>query len=526
MPGPVDQDGMSQSPAQFVLIWFLMAGTAVVGGCSKSAVPGSSSERSQITHEPKGDDLPVAAADSAVTVSESDASPPESSTDATVPRSDGNDPKRAEINRESLYRIPQNSPELNHRRLAAAGIHVLESRRLILLTDLPPEIVQDLPQLADHYFEFLEQVCGKIRPARSGVDFRAIGCLINDFELFQSAGLVPDRVVSMRHGQQVGYQFWMRNQADEYYRRHLLLHEFAHVYMTCDTGLSNIPDGWFMEGAAEVFATHSTFHGRTTFGVMPSETTEFGGWGRISAIRPPRRARSTPIFERRKIPSMQEVQFPTVNPPVDDVRYAWWWALCWMLSNHPEYNDDWAGLCYSRGQNEFFQKMTQIRERHGLRLSADWLLFAESLCEGFDPGRAFAKHRDPDQAAPKQLVLFAERGWQDSGRDMLSGDVLSITCTGRCTIEETTSPWISEPDGVTLEYRQGHPLGQVVAALVSPEAQWISQRIIVGSDSKLTTPQAGRLWLQINDSAASRAGNTGSYAVTIHEASALTDNGQ
>ncbi|MCH2201928.1 MAG: hypothetical protein MK102_08155, partial [Fuerstiella sp.] len=335
---------MSHTLVHLVLAFF-WAGVLATGGCSKPVSPESPSVGNESADIP----VPIPVPDSASGESETDADHHESIAEIADPVPDVERLKDAEITSQSHYRITQRFPELNRSRLAAAGIHVLESRRLILLTDLDPEIVRGLPQLADEYFEFLERVCGNIRPAKSGADFRATGCLMHDFELFQSVDLVPEQVVSMRHGQQIGYRFWMRDQTDDYYRRHLLLHEFAHVYMTCDTGLRDIPDGWFMEGAAEVFATHTKRNGVTDFGVMPSETTEFGGWGRISAIRPPRRAHSTPIFERRKIPSMQEVQFPTVNPPVDDVRYAWWWALCWMLSNHPEYKDDWAGLCYSRG---------------------------------------------------------------------------------------------------------------------------------------------------------------------------------
>jgi hypothetical protein len=418
-----------------------------------------------------------------------------------------------------LYRISGDKPQLNPQRLAAAGIHVLESRRLILLTDRDPETVRDLPVLADLFFAYLERACGRLRPSRSGADFQAIGCLMSDFELFRTMGLVPGPVVEMRHGQQLGYRFWMRDQADDYYRRHLLLHEFAHVYMTCDAGLSDIPEGWFMEGAAEVFATHATTAGETRFGLLPRQFDGFEGWGRISEIRRRRVDQVATDFALQTIPTIDEVRFPTGGPASDETRYAWWWALSWMLCNHPDYADDWTSLCRCRGAEEFQQQADDMASRLGQKLSVDWLLFAESLCERFDHRRSFPQHRGSAEPADAELTLLADRSWQDTGWDLTADLPVTIVCSGRSVIEETTAPWISEPGGVTLEYNQGRPLGEVIAILVDSEGGWISRRIAVGHGVTMTTPRPARLWLQINDSAGARTGNSGGYHVAIQRQS-------
>ena len=424
---------------------------------------------------------------------------------------------------EPQYRIVDETQELNRQRLSAAGIHVLESRRLILLTDVNPVSVQDLPLLADYYFDYLENVCGRLRPSRSDTEFQATGCLISDFQLFQSLGLVPGPVIGMHHGQQFGYRFWIREQTEDYYRRHLLLHEFAHVYMTCDTGLSDIPDGWFMEGAAEVFATHATVEGTTLFGLLPKTVSGFEGWGRISTIK---RQRMDPVhtdFMLQTIPSMDQLRFPKGTLAGDNARYAWWWAFSWMLGNHPDYADEWIRLCRCRGTDEFRQQIRNLENRHK-RLATDWLLFAESLCENFDRNLSFPQHSEPDKLPHAELTLRANRSWQDTSWELTANTPVMIECSGTCVVEQTTAPWISEPNGVTLEYKQGRPLGEVVAVLVSPGANWISRRIAVGKRGIITTPRPGRLWMQINDSANSRNNNSGSYHIRISQHPALNNN--
>ena len=421
------------------------------------------------------------------------------------------------------YRIPDAPPDINRQRLAAAGIHVLESRRLILLTDRDPESVRDLPPLADKCFQHLKDVCGPLRPSRSGLEFQAIGCLMSDFELFQSMGLVPGPVVEMQHGQQFGYRFWMRDQAEDYYRRHLLLHEFVHVYMTCDTGLNDIPDGWFMEGAAEVFATHTTADGRAVFGVLPKKFAGFEGWGRISTIRRRRVDRVPANFAIQPIPAINLVQYPRGSLAQDEARYSWWWALSWMLCNHPDYAAHWTGICHSRGKDEFQRQVADLNAQHAPRVSSDWLLFAESLSEGFDTQRSFPQHRNSEVLSPHELTLQATLGWQDSGWILTAGQRLAIECSGKCVMEQTAGPWYAEPNGITLEYNKGRPLGEVVAVQVGSETDWISRRIVIGKNGIITASRPGRLWLQINDDAGARAGNSGSYQVSFRQLPPLRD---
>ncbi len=417
------------------------------------------------------------------------------------------------------HRTPQPDPQINPTRLAAAGIHVLESERLILLTDRDPESVREIPSLADALYDVLEQQCGKLRPAPSGASFRAVGCLMADTERFQDAGLVPNTVLDMRHGEQTGYRFWARDQKTAYYRRHLVLHEFVHAYMTIDTAQDDVPSRWFMEGAAEFFATHFASADPPEFGVIPTSFEGFEDWGRISAIRRRRNDRPTEEIGFQGFPSLDDVFNENTGQGGEDGKYSWWWALSWMLSEHPEYSASWNKLCHCRGAVEFQQEMSELMDTQGTRLRTDWLLFVESLSESFDHERSFPIHRPVATAGRTEISLLADRGWQDTGRELMPGELVSLSCSGQCVLNETTGPWIAEPNGITLEYNQGCPIGEVVAVLVTGSGNAVSRRIKIGLSGHITATQPSRLWLQINDDAGQRSNNSGAYVVSIQSES-------
>jgi len=415
------------------------------------------------------------------------------------------------------YRTAQPDPEINPARLAAAGIHILESKRLLLLTDRDPTTVQGIPALADALYDVLEAQCGELRPSPSGVPFQAVGCLMSDTKRFQTAGLVPNTVLDMRHGEQKGYRFWARDQKTDYYRRHLILHEFVHAYMTIDTIQDDVPNRWFMEGAAEFFATHLDSENPPSFGIIPTSFDGFEGWGRISVIRRRRIDRPTTETELQNFPTLDDVFNENTGQGGEDGAYPWWWAVAWMLSEHPDYSSTWDTLCQCRGTAEFYREITTVMEVHGPRLRSDWLLFVESLTEGFDWNRSFPVHRPVAQSGSTEMMLLADKGWQDTGCAMEQGDTITIECSGECIVEQTTAPWMSQPNGITLEYNQGRPLAEVVAVIVNVDPGWVSRRIAIGDGRILTATQPGRLWLQINDDAGMRSDNSGSYSVVIRK---------
>jgi len=390
-------------------------------------------------------------------------------------------------------------------------------------------------------------------------------------------GLTPlsrlQESVEFNHGLQRGYRFWMRHQNDDYYERHLLLHEFAHCFTHSDqqhtrtkgvrprfsgagpagaahqrglAPLVRLPE-WFLEGSAEVFATHRlTAHGREKgvnsllpatgspgavhqrdltplweFAVIPDGWDGFDGWGRVSEITRHAGPAVADDLLRRSIPLLADVQNPSSSLRQDDGRYAFWWALCTLLRHHPEYAADWKQLCGARRTDDFTAIQQLLDARAKGKLVTDWLLFAESVCEGFDVQRSFPRHAETRESgrdiAGTLMQLRADFGWQDSGFDFAAGDYIRIDCDGLCSLAMTTAPWISEPQGITIGWYRGRPVGEVLAVLVDSEGG-ISRRFPVGRSRRLRIPRPGRLWLQINDSEASRHDNSASFQVTFRHA--------
>ncbi|MEZ6061230.1 MAG: hypothetical protein R3C19_12770 [Planctomycetaceae bacterium] len=433
---------------------------------------------------------------------------------------------------EQRLRLPDSRREINEARLSEQGIRVFRAKRLVLLTDRVEGDGAGLPALADALFERLEQHFGRLPEAPDGSEFQVTGHLIADAARFEAAGLMPSDGLTFKHGRHLNYEFWMRDQVDDYYRRHLLLHEFTHCFMTCECGMTDTPDAWYIEGMAEYFATHSlisTAEGEEAvahFGVMPAVHSGFEGWARIFELR--RIFDSRPGSEMRtlNIPALDDARLLSVPGVEEDSRYAWWWALCWMIHEHPFYRKHLAAeLKTTRRHADFRAAVTRFEGAFRKRWTSDWLLFAESLIEGFDTDRSFAWHADRELSVadvsanePATVTVRADRGWQDSGVSLSAGESVRLQCDGDFFVANDPQPWRSEPQGVTVEYVHGAPLGQVVAILVSADGSRISNRAAIARDAVVTAPFASRLWLQINDSAASRADNSGSVSVSISRA--------
>ena len=185
------------------------------------------------------------------------------------------------------FRLPDDRPTLNAEELLAHGLRMVESKHLVLVTDLPHESVAELPRLADALFANLEQRLGKLSPNIAGTEFKVTGFLMDARDRFKQAGVLPPDEFTIRHGRHLGYQFWINNQPADYYRRHLMLHEFVHCFMMCEYGMNDIPPLWYTEGIAEYFATHglNTDVAKSEFGILPTSREGFEGWHRIAEVR-------------------------------------------------------------------------------------------------------------------------------------------------------------------------------------------------------------------------------------------------
>ena len=422
------------------------------------------------------------------------------------------------------FRLPDVQPDLDRDALLAEGVRVVESEHLILVTDLPLESVVELPRLADALFATLEQRLGKLAPDIAGKKFQVTGFLMDARDRFERAGVLPSERYPIRHGRHLGYRFWMNNQTADYYRRHLLLHEFVHCFLMCEYGMRDIPPLWYTEGVAEYYATHRLHAdvAKSEFGVLPSSVEGFEGWHRIAEIRRHFNQEPSMTGELSDIIPLQTVLHPPDSTFQDDAQYANAWGLVWLINHHPELQPDFAAFAACRTKRQFEDAIADVPEPTWEQLDQVWPLYLDGLHEADVAKVRFPaltalrpRETNGENSLPTEFVLDVGHQWASTGMSLTAGQEIVIQCQGRYVVEETARPWFSEPDGITIDYVNGLPLGEVIGTIISVDGTQTTRRIPIGSEKKLRSPIDGILWLQANDDWSKREENRGTVTVRI-----------
>lgn len=412
-----------------------------------------------------------------------------------------------------VYRPADARPTHNDAALAKVGIHVYESRRLKLYTDIAPEKARPLPPLMDQAYRAWEEYFGPLPPARDGSDFQMTGYIMADRELFRRVGLLPEDLPDFLHGRHRGAEFWMNDQEHDYYRRHLMLHEGTHCFMTIVPGV--LPPVWYLEGMAELFGTHWIApEGAVRFRVMPHDKDEFVGLGRITMIQ-------TDV-KKTGYKSASEVTNLKPNDFLENEAYAWSWALCYFLDAHPRYGERFRQLGRHATDGSFGMVLEELFGSDVAEIETEWALFATGLEHGYDLARAaidFRRGKPLTEAA--RVSIAADRGWQSSGVHVEASHTYQISASGQFTLAQEPIPWVSEPQGVSFRYFGGRPLGRLMAAIrAEPSAgegmpETMLHPLVIGNGGPLTAPVAGTLYFRLNDDWSELSDNTGAVEVEI-----------
>ena len=394
---------------------------------------------------------------------------------------------------------------------AGAGIRKLAGKHLTLYTDvLPGPDVDDLTEAFDRavpewcrYFEF--------DPARAA-DWHMTGFLINDKTRFVDAGMLPADLPPFPNGYARGKCLWLYDQPDGYYRRHLLLHEGTHAFMSHFLGSMGPP--WYGEGMAELLGTHRWQDGVITLGYVPLDKSETPGWGRVKIIKDEIAA------GRGMMPAAILDYGPQAHRQNEP--YAWCWGLASFLDSHPRYQERFRQLRHMVPDPNSTAWFKQQLQNDWPELNEEWQLFVMNLEYGYDVRRAAIVRKDaqplPDRGAT--ATIAADRGWQSAGIRLEAGGRYRLEASGRYQVGKTSDIWWCEPGGITLHYYQGRPLGQLLAAVrddTQPPAGLtpLARPEPVGLETTLTPPAAGTLYLRINESAAKLSDNAGQIEVRI-----------
>ena len=418
----------------------------------------------------------------------------------------------------------------------ALGIQKLPGGRLTLYTDLSGDEIDRLPEVFSQAFP---QWCEYFGVKEGGLaDWRMTGFLMKDKvrsthptkSPFVVAGLLPEELPPFKHGFSRDHELWLYDQPSDYYRRHLLLHEGTHGFM--NTVLGGCGPPWYMEGMAEYLATHRWRDGRLTLGYMPKNRNETPEWGRVRIIQ-------DAVAERKALRLPQVIGFPKSRRGDTDF-YAWCWAAATLLDRHPRYQERFRHLAEFVQQPDFNERFFRLFEADWQELCEEWQLMVTNLEYGYDVARS-AVDFSPGKALPADgaaVTIAADRGWQNTGLRLEAGVAYRLTATGRYQVafnsplplgegpgvraadSEQPTVWWSEPNGVSIRYYQGRPLGVLLAA-VRPDhppkgsASALLHPTVIGLGTTLAPKETGTLYLKINDSAGELDDNTGELKVEV-----------
>ncbi|MBW3540741.1 MAG: hypothetical protein KY476_10760 [Planctomycetes bacterium] len=410
-------------------------------------------------------------------------------------------------------------------RLEALGIRRYESKRLRLYSDIAPEDARVLPPLIDAAYDAWVEYFGPLPPDRAGRAYQMTGYLMADGRLFAEAGLVPGDLPPFLNGRHRDDCFWVREQTFDYYRRHLVVHEATHCFMTVMRGMNSLAPVWYFEGMAELFGTHRLeAGGGAVFRAMPRDRAEVSGdgrtLGRIELIRQ--------AVADGRTRTLAEVRSLRAWDYSGDDAYAWSWALCKLLDAHPRYRERFRQLGTTLSPAALARAFDEAFGEDLDELETEWALFIDGLEYGYDIERAAIAFRPGSPlesgGAVREAEVDAARGWQPSGVRVEAGLTYDISATGRFTLAQQPKPWESEADGISFRYVDGLPLGRLLAAIrAEPPAaagedapsDSMLKTLSVGRSLRLTPAQSGTLYMRVNDAWSELADNTGGLRVRV-----------
>ena len=396
---------------------------------------------------------------------------------------------------------------------AQDNFNKLQSQHLDLITDLPlDDSLRELPQVFD---AAIGQWCKFFGVDESETkNWRATVCIMLDRERFKTAGLLPTKLPAFPHGYQWDDDMWVVEQPTQYYRRHLLLHEGTHWFMFRKFGSAGPP--WLMEGTAELLATHRWTGGKLELGIIPHSREDVPMWGRITRVQDQ--------LAQGLAPSMESIlrYDNSAHQSVD--AYAWSWAAVVFLSQHPHTKKAFMALFDGQLRNDATptkQLQRELQSRKAI-IRAEWSAMLTGLEYGFQPQRELVQldHRAKPLTTPTSIKISAAKGWQTTGVTVTSGQAIQIQASGRYVVGTQPKPWLCEPDGVTLRYVQGQPLGKLLMAIATPKPEEPDSSetlpiIPIGTRQKLNVESAGQLLLRINEFGAELDDNSGELSVII-----------
>jgi hypothetical protein len=398
-----------------------------------------------------------------------------------------------------------------------SGFQQFKGAHIELITDVAssPEL-QELTAAFDagvrHWTDLFHADASKV------VDWKVKAFIMTERERFENAGLISATIRTFREGHQEGDLILCKEQPSAYYRRHLLLHEGVHWFM--EKALGGYGPGWWMEGIAEWQSTHQWDGKNLVCGVMPRTREQFPYWGRLEWIEQDLVAGQAPslpiLFRRAK--DLHRV----------DSTYGWSWLAATFFANHPRYKD------------QFFERLSRPTDqsdalnRDVLKWIGDDMQTVQSEFNGFvaeldygvDPAsiivdlKSAQLQNDPNDSQD-QLQIDSADHWRMYPRPLLANQIIEIAADGLVDLQWKSDTLETTPQGITLQYVRGHPLGQLIGSVI-PRITSLENTIpwtpvAIGNRASLKPGADSWLLLRFNDDNATASNPSGAYRVTIQK---------
>lgn len=377
----------------------------------------------------------------------------------------------------TLVQVDPADPEA----LAAFGLQASVSQHLFLVTDHPDQ---------DAFAEFHAVVQQAVEQwvAFFGADPRRFAAwqltcfLVVDPAKFAAAGLLPPpghlpRGELPPGGWQYGNQIWVNHQPGPYYTRHMLLHEGTHAFCAYNFGALGAP--WLAEGLAEYLALHRWQDERLELATRRISKDDVPYWGRVKLIKD--------SYQTGAPKTLVEVlRFPPQAFPQTE-SYAWSWAAVSLFDQHPR-----CRAVFRQHLQELGTRTTNDWNRQFLadlplgleQLETQWQVDTLSLQYGHDFARTAIQWAADTRPAEEvwEVTIPADGAWHATGLKLLPGQ-WEVVADGEYQIgREDEQAWLSRPDGITIRYVGGAPLGVLQYALQG-------QRPILAGMTALVEPQ-------------------------------------
>ena len=407
--------------------------------------------------------------------------------------------------------------------VAANGLRIIQGRHVTIYTDVPvSESIEELPTIFDaavpQWSEYFNVDIAKTKP------WKMQAFLIRDKQRFEKAGLIPADLPEFPAGLNQGHEIWLFVQPDPYYTRHLLLHEGTHAYMQWFGGGVGAP--WYAEGMAELLGLHRWANGELKIHHRVKDSSETEGWGRPKLIKD----WVADNIEGKNDKSLRDI-LRTPNRAFGDVEnYAWCWAACEFLGQHPLTKNRFPKLqkhVHHRGRQKFNWNFEQIFAEDLDVLERDWAWYIRELDYGYSISRGVLS--ELRSAEDGKYDLKSDRSWQYLNMAVKAGQKFRVSATGRFEIGSSlvngqVKPWPSEANGITIDYFRGRPIGELQVMMIPSNADIALLPEIckqdptsVGTGKVITADIDGRLCFRVNESPANLSDNRGGLKIAIEK---------